>query len=91
MKTEKESLHQQIMEETYARWKKHDEWEQEDFWSQLSRKEKFAVFSGNFNYQVNNGGFAQWKDNGYAKKVVRKLLIEELDRMDTKLLAPLLR
>ena len=56
---------QDIMNEAYARWQNND-WSQEQFWNQLSYVEKVAVFTGNLNYQVENGGFAQWIDNGYS-------------------------
>jgi hypothetical protein len=40
---------------------------QKDFWNQLSFVEKVAVFTGNLNYQVENGGFMQWVYNGYSE------------------------
>lgn len=32
-------------------------------------KVNIAVILGNFNYQVNNGGFMQWDDNGYSRHI----------------------
>jgi len=42
-------------------------WTKEDFWAQLSPAEIVAVFTGNLNYQVENGGWLQWHDNGYSE------------------------
>jgi hypothetical protein len=41
-------------------------WSMEDFWAQLSPREMVAVFTGNLNQQVQNGGWLQWHDNGYS-------------------------
>jgi hypothetical protein len=59
---------QTLMNQAYARWQalEHQQWSQEDFWDQLDSKERFAVFLGNLNHQVQNGGFLQWWSNGYA-------------------------
>lgn len=69
-----DNLHQRIMDRAYARWQDEDGKDQDWFWNQLSPLETIAVFFGNFNYQVCNGGFQQWWDNGYATtRVVRAL------------------
>lgn len=39
----------------------------EDFWLRLNFPQRIAVFIGNLNYQVENGGFLQWHGNGYSK------------------------
>lgn len=70
-------IHQFIMDRAYARWQEHDTtaqeeerwddiWSQEEFWQQLYPIEKVAVYCGNLNYQVENGGWIQWIDNGLA-------------------------
>jgi hypothetical protein len=38
----------------------------EGFLYGLTSEQRKAVVLGNFNYQVENGGFMQWVDNGYA-------------------------
>lgn len=60
------SKHQEIMDHAYHAWGHHQEWSQEEFLDQLNAVERFAVHTGNLNYQVENGGWAQWADNGYA-------------------------
>lgn len=56
---------QELMDAAYNRWQKNH-WSQEDFWAQLSPREKVAVYVGNLNNQVCNGGFSQWHFNGYS-------------------------
>jgi len=56
---------QAIMNKAYDRFKGTG-WTSAQFWGQLSEQEKLAVFIGNLNYQVENGGFFQWHDNGYS-------------------------
>ena len=69
-----------ITTRAYVRWRKQilgDPGRErlEVFWSQLSALEREAVFVANLNYQVENGGFFQWEDNGYAApRVVADLL-----------------
>lgn len=53
------------MDRAYDRWQKAH-WSQENFWAQLSPREKVAVYVGNLNNQVCNGGFSQWVFNGYS-------------------------
>lgn len=62
--------HQKLMDEVYDYWKA-----QRDSGNQITRYEALenfsdlhhaAVIMGNLNYQVCNGGFAQWDDNGYS-------------------------
>jgi hypothetical protein len=42
-------------------------WSKETFWAQLGERELIAVLTGNMNYQVENGGWLQWCDNGYVQ------------------------
>lgn len=37
-----------------------------EFWSLLPLRIRVAVYLGNLNYQVRNGGFDQWVGNGYV-------------------------
>lgn len=57
---EDNSLIQKLMNQSYERWQQNKTWTQKGFWSQLSPIEKVAVYCGNLNYQVCNGGFMQW-------------------------------
>jgi hypothetical protein len=41
-------------------------WSKETFWAQLDERESVAVLTANMNYQVENGGWLQWCDNGYV-------------------------
>jgi hypothetical protein len=56
---------QELMNQAYEKWRQND-WTQQVFWQHLDFVEKVAVYTGNLNYQVENGGFAQWIDNGYS-------------------------
>jgi hypothetical protein len=75
--------HQEIMDAAYDRWKAHDEWSKQDFWDQLSAKERFAVFMGNMNQQITNGGFGQWLGNEYATPETVAYIRRALNRMGT--------
>lgn len=60
------SIHQSLVDKAYDRWR--DEWKDlsyEEFISRLPERERFAVLTGNLNYQVENGGFSQWAENGF--------------------------
>lgn len=67
-----DSRWQQLMNEAYDKWQKNskagvvESWTYAQFLRQLSVAERRAVILGNLNYQVENGGFSQWVDNGYA-------------------------
>ena len=54
-----------FMEQAYARWQENRDWSREEFYDQLSPFERIAVYFGNMNYQVGNGGWEQWVYNGY--------------------------
>ncbi len=66
------------MESSYSKWREHNDWYYEDFISSLDPIARKCVLLGNFNYQVENGGFSQWVDNGYGLyyKEVQKILKE---------------
>lgn len=74
-------LHQKLMNEAYEMWQANEEWTQEEYIDNLDRAHRIAVVTGNFNYQVCNGGFMQWHDNQYSKQF--GFLSEILDEMDT--------
>lgn len=62
---------QEIMDKAYERWREMDKVSGKytpmlDFWQSLTPREKVAVFCGNLNYQVENGGWSQWDGNGYS-------------------------
>jgi len=63
------SLIQKLMDEAYDKWQDND-WSKQDFRNYISkimsREHLIAVQVGNLNYQVENGGFLQWHDNGYS-------------------------
>jgi hypothetical protein len=57
--------HQELMNKAYANWKTNEKMNSQEFFESLSELEKTAVALGNLNYQVGNGGFMQWEENGY--------------------------
>lgn len=61
-----ESLWQKLMDGAYDRWQQHQDWSQPRMLQSCTGPERAAVILGNLNYQVGNGGFRQWVDNGYA-------------------------
>lgn len=60
-----ESRTQEVMNKAYDRWQ-NTGWSQDEFWAQLSLRERIAVFVGKLNQQVENGGFSQWNYNSYS-------------------------
>ena len=69
----------------YVRWLKPDnDWSKQDFCDQLSAPERVAFFAGNLAAQVNNGGFMQWHDNGYATPEALGFLERLCVRLDTE-------
>lgn len=60
------TYHQELMTAAYDRYQR--DWSKAEFEAQLSAAERPAVLIGNFNYQVENGGFSQWLGNGYATR-----------------------
>ena len=63
---EKISLQQRIMNKAYKRFQTNRHWSMIELYFSMSPIEKIAVAIGNLNYQVENGGFLQWIDNGYS-------------------------
>jgi len=69
---EEESIHQKLMNKAYDLWSTEEgkKLSYSDFLDVVS--DKFgklysnAVITGNLNYQVENGGFYQWFENGYV-------------------------
>jgi hypothetical protein len=74
-------LHQQLMDQAYARFQANRHWSRDQFIMRLNWLETVAVLTGNLNYQVENGGFAQWHDNGYSEHT--KQLLEVLNEINT--------
>lgn len=52
------------MDAAYDKW--NDAWSYERFLLEVTGHERQAVLVGNLNYQVQNGGIAQYVSNGYA-------------------------
>ncbi len=75
------NLHQKLMDTAYERW--NAKWNKEEFHDSLDAQERFAVHTGNFCYQVQNGGFMQWWDNRYGTPSTVEYLIRAMERMNT--------
>lgn len=80
-KTMTADLHQTLMDRAYAKYKGHNDWDNETFLDHCDLAERFAIVLGNFNYQVENGGFIQWWDNRYGTPRT----MEELKRYLTQI------
>lgn len=69
---EERSYHQDLMDEAYKLWTDEEfkRWDYEQFLKAVINNfgdfHFYAVITGKFNYQVENGGFSQWYDNGYS-------------------------
>lgn len=72
---------QALMNSAYGRYT--HQMSQQAFWDQLDAKERIAVFFGNLNYQVENGGYRQWIGNRYAQQENVEFLIRKLREMST--------
>ena len=59
------SVLESIMEETHNRWQENG-WSYSEFLSYLTTRELVVVMLAKLNYQVENGGFDQWFENGYG-------------------------
>ena len=70
------------MDKAYKKFK--DDWKMAQFYFYLKPLEKRAVALGNLNYQVGNGGFTQWIDNGYAEISMPTLIFitQEIQKLD---------
>lgn len=75
---------QKLMNQAYDRWQANPTWTKARFWVQLDYKEKIAVFFGNLNYQVTNGGWQQWAGNEYMTDESVKFIRLHLEEMDTE-------
>jgi hypothetical protein len=74
-------MHQELMNSAYDKYA--DELSHEAWMKILTPLEQKAVVLGNLNYQVENGGFVQWVDNGYY--LDSPLVIECLKEIGTEL------
>lgn len=76
----KKSLHKKLMDKAYNKFQ--DGWSLREFYINIDGLERRAVALGNLNYQVGNGGFTQWMDNGYAEvsMTVLRFISDELDK-----------
>lgn len=79
-----DDMHQSLMNSAYERWKVSDKMSKEEFHDTLTPVERFAVHTGNFNYQVCNGGFMQWWDNRYGTPDTVEFLLRACERMNTE-------
>lgn len=83
MTTETKSFHQQLMDTAFTFWREHGEtksfmW----FVESIPPIQQAAVMIGTMNYQVENGGWAQWHYNDYFR--CAKMLKEVLTTMDDR-------
>lgn len=83
MTVSENGFHQKLMDQAYARWQADQSVSQAKFWQTLNEEERFAVWTGNLNYQVCNGGFSQWWGNDYAQPEVVSYLIEQCAALGT--------
>jgi hypothetical protein len=72
---------QKVMDAAYEKWQANRGWSYSDFVNHLDYLEKVVVVTGNLNYQVENGGFMQWHDNGYSEmsSILLSFLENELE------------
>lgn len=75
----KNEVHQRLMDEAYELWRgENEDLNYKKFLNLVKEKlgetHFFAVITGNMNYQVENGGFTQWFDNGYAEDTIEELI-----------------
>ena len=82
-----DDIHQRTMDQAYANYQQKagrqevgrafdgrgKQRSHRNFLDALSEPEQLAVVFGNLNYQVENGGFTQWVDNGYYVDTVDRL------------------
>jgi hypothetical protein len=80
MEAMKDSEHQRLMDEAYARWEGVD-WSYAEFLDHLGAQQVAAVLLGNLNEQLSQeGGFLRWAEHGFASQGIR--LLSVLDDMD---------
>ena len=73
-------LFEKIMRKAYNKYPKTND---VPFFSVLTPREKEVVALGNLNYQVENGGFTQWVDNGYCSRESTTALFSFLKSLGT--------
>lgn len=90
-----------LMDEGYTLWQQHNKdnpdshWDQKQFYHavmmNLSGEHALACVLGNLNYQVENGGFVQYLDNGYAEAAdwFMRSAFDNLDTESTKIVSTL--
>lgn len=69
------TIHQELMNRAYEEYQKHEEWDEYQFIDSLEgTASRDAVILGNLNYQVENGGWDQWWENGYGPRDYQSLI-----------------
>lgn len=71
------TLLQKTVDDAYKIWHNDEDMSYEQFINCLEGDILLSVLAGNLNYQVENGGFLQWYDNGFS--VGGPLLLELLE------------
>lgn len=74
---------EKIMESAYNKWD-HNSQTHPEFFDSLTDVEKKVVAIGNLNYQVENGGFTQYVENGLFHHSAYETLRSFLDEIGTK-------
>lgn len=75
---------QNLMNTAYNEWQKpNNNWTYRQFLNESTPAQRKAILLGNFNYQVHNGGFMQWVDNGYGLHAQE--LLDVLEQINTDL------
>lgn len=69
------NAHQELMNSAYDNWKQNEKMDYNQFVATLDQSKRLAVLTGNLNYQVENGGFYQWHDNGYSSEAGQLLTL----------------
>lgn len=72
---------QKLMDEAYDRWQNGEFTSHEDMCNKVDQIHRDAIYLGNLHYQVCNGGFQQWVDNGYGLNA--RETIEALEKVGT--------
>jgi len=75
------STHQRLVNEAYSQWEANQDWTYGKFIDRLPDRQRQAVLIANLNYQVENGGFAQWHLNEYSSR--SNQLIAALEEIGT--------
>lgn len=78
MTEEKHPVFQGLVTAAYKRWSDVGDLRGKKYWEflmSLEAKQNQAVLLGNLNYQIGNGGFRQWVDNGYGTEIDNVLAV----------------